>query len=71
MFQVALLSPLVHIRGYRVSHSYRESTYKQYESEFYLNSKDLEFPIKLTDILKFGKQNELQCIYKCVYLEIR
>ena len=53
----AVRSALVHLKGYKVSHSHKVSSYRQYEDEFKLSYQGLEFPIQLSNIPKFEKLN--------------
>ena len=58
-FKWAVLSALVHLKGYKIHNLNNISEYKKYEGEFNLNFNGLEFPIQPVDIPKFEKQNYL------------
>lgn len=58
-FKWAIISALVHLKGYKINNSDRVNEYKKYEEEFTLNFDGLEFPIQPDCIPIFEKQNNL------------
>lgn len=58
-FKWSVIAALCHLKDYKIHNVSNVSEYRKYEGEFDLNFDGLEFPIRLTDIAKFEKQNIL------------